>query len=79
MGTIYRADNGNTASASALSSDVLYTTVVPADVLRYVAGQSGDGKLYLVATTTIHSDAGDVPYKSYDDLTLKKLGLLRLE
>ena len=79
MGTIYRTDTGSTASASALNSDVLYTTVIPSDVLSYVAGLQGDGKIYLVATTVIHSDAGDVPYKSFDDLTLKKLGLLRLE
>ena len=79
MGTIYRTDTGSTASASALNSDVLYTTMIPSDVLSYVAGLQGDGKIYLVATTVIHSDAGDVPYKSFDDLTLKKLGLLRLE
>ena len=79
LGQISRMDTGALAYPTALSSDVLYKTVVPLEVLDAFADMAGDGHLYLVATTTIHSDAGDTTYRSFDDLTLKKLGLLRLE
>ena len=76
---IYPAGSATSVSSTALSSDVLYKMVVPQEVLDYMASVQGDGKVYLVATTVIHSDAGDTTYRSFDDLTLKKLGLLRLE
>jgi hypothetical protein len=76
---IYRADTTASADPDNLISDVLYKMVIPPAVLDYVTRLQGDGKIYLVATTTIHSDAGDTTYRSFDDLTLKKLGLLRLE
>ena len=77
--SIRHADNGDPASANNLSSDVLYKMAIPSEVLNYMAGVEGDGKLYLVGTTVITSDAGTNTYKSFDSLTLKKLGLLRLE
>lgn len=76
---ISRADTTASADPDNLISDVLYKMVIPPAVLDYVTRLQGDGKIYLVATTTIHSDAGDTTYRSFDDLTLKKLGLLRLE
>ena len=88
MGSIYRADDETTpATRTNLSSDVLYKTTVPADVLKYVASLANqdstadkDGKLYIVATTTIKIDETTTnTYKSFDVLTLKRLGLLRLE
>jgi hypothetical protein len=89
MGSIYRADDETTpATRTNLSSDVLYKTTVPADVLKYVASLADqtdptlnkDGKLYIVATTTIKVDETTTnTYKSFDVLTLKRLGLLRLE
>ena len=77
--SIRHADNGDPASANNLSSDVLYKMAIPSEVLNYMAGVEGDGKLYLVGTTVITSDAGTNTYKSFDALTLKQLGLLRLE
>ena len=79
LSSIYRTDTGNLATPNNLSSDVLYKSVVPLEVLKAFAKLEGDGKLYLVATTTIHSDSADNDYTSFDSLTLKKLGLLRLE
>ena len=83
LGNIYYADTGTKVDdPEDLISDVLYQIAVPPAVLNYAAGLTGldkTVKLYLVATTTIHSEATDIQYKSFDDLSLVKLGLLRLE
>ena len=83
LGNIYYADTGTLVDdPEDLISDVLYQIAVPPAVLNYAAGLTGldkTVKLYLVATTTIHSEATDIKYKSFDDLSLVKLGLLRLE
>ena len=55
-------------------------TAIPIEVLTYFANQSdSETKIYLKATTTIHNGSSNSSYSGSDDLTLKKLGLLRLE
>ncbi|MGM9521967.1 MAG: DUF5057 domain-containing protein [Oscillospiraceae bacterium] len=73
--TIYRASDGAEVTGS-LQGNVLYKTDIPSEVLSAFAA-SGDSelKLYIRATTTISG----TDYTGYDVLTLKKLGLLRLE
>ncbi|MDD6022762.1 MAG: DUF5057 domain-containing protein [Oscillospiraceae bacterium] len=84
LGTIYRVDTGaavvNTAN---LSSGILYRTAIPGEILNYFADQNPENglKLYLKAITTIKGvgTIPDIKYTGFDVLTMKKLGLLRLE
>jgi hypothetical protein len=77
LGTVYRADTGEVVSASNLTSGFVYKTTIKADdVLSNFANMPDkDTKVYMKAITTI---AG-TEYVGFDELTLKKLGLLRLE
>lgn len=80
LGTVYRAEDGQSVSSTALYSNVLYKTVLPAEVLNYFSTQNAsETKIYLKAITTIHNGSSNSSYVGSDDLTLKKLGLLRLE
>jgi hypothetical protein len=76
LGTVYRADTGEVVSATNLTSGLVYKTTIKSDVLSNFAKLSDrETKIYMKAITTI---AG-TDYPSFDDLTLIKLGLLRLE
>lgn len=75
-GTIYRASDGVEVGKNALRSNVLYQTNIPQAVLNaFDASGLSEMKLYIKTTTTISGNA----YTGYDVLTMKKLGLLRLE
>lgn len=74
-GNIYPANGGSPVTGS-LRGNVLYKTVIPQSVLdAFDASGKPEMKLYIRATTTISG----TEYIGYDVLTLKKLGLLRLE
>ena len=76
LGKVYRADTGEEVSASNLTSGYAYKTTIKSDVLsNFATLSSNETKIYMKAITTI---AG-TEYVGFDELTLKKLGLLRLE
>lgn len=79
LGAIYRVDNGARVSPTALNSGVLYRMTIPAEILEDFA-ESGrsETSIYIKAVTSIPRGAYVAKYTGSDDLTLKKLGLLRL-
>lgn len=79
LGAIYRADNGAPVSPAALNSGVLYRMTIPDEILEDFA-ESGhtETSIYIKAVTSIPRGAYVAKYTGSDDLTLKKLGLLRL-
>ena len=79
MGAIYRVDNEKQlTSTDLLNNDILYRTMLPAEVLNYFAAQNtAQLRVYMKVTTSIENSALPLVGSSY--LDLKKLGLLRLE
>lgn len=78
IGQIHRVDNGAVASRTMLNSNVLYEMMIPQEILEsFAASDDAETKIYIKATTSILSSA--YVASGSDDLTLKKIGLLRLE
>ena len=77
---IYRVDNGAMVSGTALNSNVLYKMTIPQEILEnFAVSDDAETKIYIKAITSIPKGAYVAKYSGSDDLTLKKIGLLRLE
>ena len=77
---VYNVDTNEWISPDDLTGSTLYRMTIPNEILDvFKDPDTRETKIYLKATTTIQKGSSNSSFSDSDDLTLKKLGLLRLE